>query len=49
MSSSTLSRIRMRDLDALGRSGLSGAGEAGPRQACASPRRPLADASSIAE
>ena len=49
MSSSTISRARLRDLAALGRSGLTAAGGAGSRKPCASPRRPLTDAACIAE
>jgi len=43
-----ISRDRLHDLAALGRSGLTAAGGAGSRKACASPRRLLTDASSIA-
>jgi hypothetical protein len=49
MSSSTISRVRLRDLSGLGRSGLVPAGKAGPHKTCASPRRLLTDATSIAE
>ncbi len=49
MVDSTISRARLRDLAALGRFGLTGAGEAVSLQAYASPRRLLADAASIAE
>jgi hypothetical protein len=49
MIDATISRARLRDLAALGRSSLTEAGKAGPRKACASPRRPLADATSIDE
>ena len=45
MSAPTISRARLRDLAALGRSGLTAAGRAGSRKSCASPRRPLTDAS----
>jgi len=44
-----ISRARLHDLAALGRFGLTAAGGAGSRKACASPRRLLTDASSIAE
>ena len=49
MSDSTDSRARLHDLDGLGRSVPAKPGEAGPREASASPRRLLTDASSIAE
>ena len=42
MSSSTISRVRLHDLDVLGRSGLTRAEKAGSRETCASPRRLLA-------
>jgi hypothetical protein len=48
MSGSTISRARLHDLAALGRSGLTAAGGAGLRETCASPRRPLTDASASA-
>src|SRR5213593_3225050 len=47
MADATISRVRMRDLARLGRSGPAAAGGAGLRRACASPRRPLTDAASI--
>ncbi len=49
MTCSTISRVRMHDLNSLGRSGLMEAGEAGFREACASPRRRLPSTSSIEE
>ncbi len=49
MIDATLSCVRMRDLARLGRYRLPAAGKAGAREACASPRRALADASSIAD
>ncbi len=49
MSSPTISRVRMHDLDGVGRSGLLEAGEAGFREPCASPRRCLTSTSGIGE
>ncbi len=49
MSSSTIARVRMHDLDSLGRSGLAEADEAGSREVCASPRRRLTGTSCIGE
>jgi hypothetical protein len=45
----SISRAQMRDLAAPGRSDLPAAGIAGSSEVCASLRRPLADATSIAE
>jgi hypothetical protein len=47
MIDATISRARLRDLARLGRSGLTQAGGAGSREAYASPRRGLTDASGI--
>jgi hypothetical protein len=47
MADATISRVRMRDLARLGCSGPAAAGGAGLRRACASPRRPLTDATGI--
>jgi hypothetical protein len=47
MADATISCARLRDLARLGRFGLTQAGGAGSREACASPRRVLTDASGI--
>jgi len=47
MADATISRVRLRDLARLGRSGPDPAGGAGLHRACASPRRPLTDAPGI--
>jgi hypothetical protein len=47
MIDATISRARLRDLACLGRSGLTQAGGAGSREACASPRRGPTDAAGI--
>jgi len=44
MDSSTISRVRLHDPSALGRSGLVAADEAGSHETCASPRRLLTNA-----
>jgi hypothetical protein len=49
MVDATISRARLRDLACLGRCRLTGSGGAGSRQASASRRRTVTDASSIAD
>jgi hypothetical protein len=49
MGDATISRVRLRDLARLGRSGTAAAGGAGLHRACAAPSRPLTDAAGIGE
>jgi len=49
MVDSPISRARLHDLAVVGRSGFAAPGRAGTREASASPRHSLTDASSIAE
>jgi hypothetical protein len=47
MVDAAISRVRLRDLARLGRSGPAAAGGAGLHRACAAPSRPLTDAAGI--